>query len=242
MRPPAYRALLIDLDGTLLDIDMDRMIADYLQRLARSFTEFIAPDRFAAHLLEATAKMVRNNDPAAGNETVFFDAFCSRLGQPYDKIYPLFEKFYETEFNHLRGWSNPLPHAGAVIEAARRRNLKLVLATNPIFPLSAVEHRLEWAGLRGAGFDLITTVENMHFCKPNPEYYREIAALIGLQPGRCLMAGNDVEEDLVAAAAGMDTFLVDDFILHRRKEEEPRCNYRGSLRDLAELLKDQQIC
>ena len=105
------------------------------------------------------------------------------------------------------------------------------------FPLRAVEHRLDWAGLNSAAFDLITTVDNMHFCKPQPEYYLEIAAMIGIPPEHCLMAGNDVEEDISSAAAtGMGTFLADRFLIHRRPGEEPPAGYRGSLKDLADLI------
>ena len=124
-----------------------------------------------------------------------------------------------------------------MVNTARRKGLRLVLATNPVFPLRAVEHRLDWAGLNSAAFDLITTVDNMHFCKPQPEYYLEIAAMIGIPPEQCLMAGNDVEEDITAAAAaGMETFLADRFLIHRRQEEEPPAGYRGSLKDLADLI------
>ncbi|MEW5785933.1 MAG: HAD family hydrolase [Bacillota bacterium] len=237
MPRPHYQALLVDLDGTLLEIDMDRFIAVYMQRLAHSFTDYTAPEQFAAHLLGATGAMVRSADPVTINETVFFDDFCRRIGQPHAAVRPVFDRFYETEFPHLKPCSNPRPHAGAVVESARGKGLKLALATNPIFPRIAVEHRLAWTGLSGDDFDLITTVENMHYCKPKLEYYLETAKLLDCPPALCLMAGNDVQEDLAAAAVGMDTFMVDDFLLHRRKEEEPLCTYRGSLKNLVDFIE-----
>ncbi|NLY39273.1 MAG: HAD family hydrolase [Firmicutes bacterium] len=237
MQKRPYRALLLDLDGTLLDIDMERLIGAYIETLAPLFGSYISPEQFARHLLESTVVMVRNTDPAKTNVSVFFDEFCRRLGQPYELVYPIFERYYESGFPLLKRWSKPLPEAGAVIEAARRKGLRLVLATNPIFPLRAIEHRLEWARLSSAAFDLITTVDNMHFCKPQPEYYLEIAAMIGIPPEHCLMAGNDVEEDISSAAAtGMGTFLADRFLIHRRPGEEPPARYRGSLQDLADLI------
>ena len=98
-----------------------------------------------------------------------------------------------------------------------------------------MEQRLDWGGLSADDFDLITSIENMHFCKPHAEYYLEITRMIGCPPEQCLMAGNDVVEDLNAAAAGLDTFLVDDFIL-RRGHHRPEYKYRGSLKELAVFI------
>jgi len=231
------KALLLDLDGTLLDIDMELFIPAYIRLLAPYFSSICGAEEFAVHLMGSTRVMIENGDPALTNETVFFQDFCRRLQQPVDSVYPVFEQFYEQEFPRLRHWSRPRPGARPLVETARRRGLKLVLATNPLFPLSAVAHRLEWAGLSAEQFDLITTVENSHFCKPRPEYFLEIAGAIGCRPQECLMAGNDVQEDLGAARAGMATFLVEGMILHRGSGE-PQCTYRGTLQDLARLVNE----
>ncbi len=117
-----------------------------------------------------------------------------------------------------------------------------MLATNPIFPATAILQRLSWSGLSADNFQLITTMENMHFCKPNPGYYLEITSNINCPPENCLMAGNDTIEDLNASEAGIDTFLVEDSILHRG-EEEPISNYRGSLKDLALFINSiEEYC
>lgn len=76
--------------------------------------------------------------------------------------------------------------------------LKTVLAINPIFPRSAVESRIGWAGLDVSDFEYITTYENSWYCKPNPEYYNEILSKLNLQSGECPIVGNDVTEDMVA--------------------------------------------
>jgi FMN phosphatase YigB (HAD superfamily) len=90
----------------------------------------------------------------------------------------------------------------------------VVLATNPIFPLCAVHSRLQWAGLTPEDFDLITSYETSHYCKPDPRYYGEILEKLGLTPSRCLMIGNDVGEDIQSAQSlGLATFLIEDCIL-----------------------------
>ena len=50
----------------------------------------------------------------------------------------------------------------------------------------------------------------MSFVKPRVEYYMEICRKIGEAPQACMMVGNDTVNDMVAAAAGLKTYLADD--------------------------------
>ena len=86
----------------------------------------------------------------------------------------------------------------------------MVLASNPIFPLDVQMKRLAWAKLDHLPFELATHIENMSFCKPRIEYYLEISKKIGAPPETCMMVGNDPVNDLIAAHAGMKTYLADD--------------------------------
>jgi FMN phosphatase YigB (HAD superfamily) len=231
-----YSALLVDLDGTLLNIELERFIFAYMDALSNRFTNLVEKEDFIRHLFTATSMMVKNNDPQVNNETAFYDVFCPLIGQPLDKIEPIIDHFYQNDFPALSCWGSEQPAAKAVVETARAKKIPLVLATNPIFPATATLQRLAWGGLQAEDFQLITTMETMHFCKPNPHYYLEIAEKIGCPPERCLMAGNDTLEDLVAAEVGMDTFLVEDYILHRQGTEY-RYDYRGSLEDYLALIR-----
>ena len=74
-------------------------------------------------------------------------------------------------------------------------------------------------------------MERMHFCKPNPAYYQEILELLGAKAEECLMIGNDVEEDMVAATLGIKTRLVTDLLISRDQlqiEPNYRCRLTGS--------------
>ena len=57
-------------------------------------------------------------------------------------------------------------------------------------------------------FEIFTTYENYHFCKPNLNYYREVVERLGVKPEECLMVGNDVGEDMVTEELGMKVFLM----------------------------------
>ena len=231
-----YEALLLDLDGTLLDIDLEKFIIAYIDALSQKFTGHISRDDFIVHLFGATSVMVDNNDPSKKNKTVFYENFCQRIGLTRKHIEPIIEDFYKYDFPDLRCWGRKHPHSRAVIEAAKLQKLPLVLATNPIFPATAVKQRLAWSGLAEKDFQLLTSMDNMHFCKPNPAYYLEIAEKIGFPPERCLMAGNDTLEDLIASEVGMTTYLVEDSIL-LRSDAEPVSDYRGSLKELAAFIE-----
>jgi len=83
------------------------------------------------------------------------------------------------------------------------------VATNPVFPEVAIRQRIEWAGLGDVPFDWITTMENMRFTKPWPEYYLEVAERLQVPPEACGMIGNDWKQDIEPAEqVGMRTFWV----------------------------------
>ena len=98
------------------------------------------------------------------------------------------------------------PKAAKTVNALKDRGYRLVLATNPIFPLVATKNRASWAGLSVDDFELCTTYENSSFCKPNIKYYGEILSKLGMAPEECLMVGNDVDEDMIAEKLGMKFF------------------------------------
>jgi FMN phosphatase YigB (HAD superfamily) len=110
----------------------------------------------------------------------------------------------------------------------------VVIATNPLFPATAIQQRMAWAGVDGFPYRLVTTYENSRATKPNLLYYQQILEAIGQPPQACLMVG-DEDMDMVAAHLGCHTFLVPG----PRTELDPTTpepTYRGSLADLVTLF------
>ena len=68
-------------------------------------------------------------------------------------------------------------------------------------------------------FELVTTYDNCTFCKPTPQYYRDLADRLGLAPDECLMVGNDVGDDMVAETVGMRVFLLTDNLINKKNTE-----------------------
>ena len=205
------KAILFDLDGTLLNVDMDDFLNRYLQKLATHLAHFTDPQTFTKNLWASTGAMVKNTNPKMTNQEAFIEHFYTWMQHSHHEVWPYIEKFYQTVFPTLQGEAGPYPEVVRVVNELKELNCKLVLATNPIFPESAILHRLSWTGVNKDDFALITTYENMHYTKPNPKYYTEIAEMIHIDPKNCLMIGNDKEFDILPAAqAGMKTFFVDE--------------------------------
>ncbi|MDI6709431.1 MAG: HAD family hydrolase [Thermoanaerobacterales bacterium] len=231
------RYLLLDLDGTLLPMDMDEFLGAYLRLLARRLAAYMPPERFVRELMTSTDIMIHNLDPDRTNEDVFMADFFSRTGLPQAEVRPVFDDFYARDFRTLIDHTQPSSLARAIVEEAQKRGLELVIATNPLFPLKAIRERMRWAGVADIPFRLVTAYEDMHFCKPYPYYYEEILERIGARAEECLMAGNDIDEDLVAGQVGMRTFLVEDCLINRRGRNAV-ADYRGSLAHLLAFVKE----
>jgi len=223
-----FKAILFDLDGTLLPMDNNQFIAEYLKILGAYMQKYLEPVKFIEHLNLSTTAMLSNKEDDKTNEEVFVENFFQHPAFEEEKILPVFEKFYETEFPKLKRYTRYSDLIPKILAEVNKKGFSLVVATNPVFPEIAIKQRLEWAGLVDLPFELITTYENMHFCKPSLQYYLEISDMLKIEPEKCLMVGNDAGEDMAAKAAGMSTFLVEDcIIMPENILWEP--DYRGSL-------------
>ncbi|MBQ5749486.1 MAG: HAD family hydrolase, partial [Oscillospiraceae bacterium] len=125
--------------------------------------------------------------------------------------------------------------ARSAVSLAHEKAERVILATSPIFPRCAVQSRLQWAGLSIDDFDYITSYENCSFSKPNPAYYTQILSEVGLDVKDCLMVGNDMQEDIEAAAAiGMEGYLITDCLIDRK--QAPITCVHGSQKEFLQWL------
>ena len=122
---------------------------------------------------QGTKEMV-NNDGRRTNEEVFWDTFSGIFGERVLADRGEFEKFYAVRFDAFREACGYNPAAGETVRKLRKAGHTVVLATNPVFPMTAQRKRLHWAGTEESDFALITSYENSRACKPNVRYYEEI--------------------------------------------------------------------
>ena len=227
--------ILFDLDGTLLPMENDAFTKEYFKLLAAKLSPHgYEPKQLVDAIWAGTAAMVKNNGTRS-NEEVFWKKFAGIYGEKMLADKPLFDEFYEKEFQAAKGYCGFNPNAGMVVHTAKEMGLRVALATNPIFPAVATESRIRWAGLEPEDFELYTTYENIGFCKPNPDYYREIAKRLDVKLEQYLMVGNDVTEDMVAESIGMRVFLLTDCLIN--KERKNIAEYpRGSFVQLMQFI------
>lgn len=204
------KAVLFDLDGTLLPLDQAYFTKTYFETLSACMARHgYEPEALVKAVWAGTRAMMRN-DGGDTNDAVFWKTFASLCGEKALADRPLFDAFYRNEFNGLRAVCGFNPQAAALVQALKAKGRGLILASSPLFPRIAQEARMRWAGLEPADFMLVTTYENARFCKPNPAYYAEILQKTGFAPEECLMVGNDAVEDMAAEQAGMAVFLLTD--------------------------------
>jgi FMN phosphatase YigB (HAD superfamily) len=228
-----WDAVLFDLDGTLLPLNMELFLPKYFQALAAKLELEVEP--FVEQLLASTEKMIKNQGTRTNKEVFDSDFYRHLPGEPKE-LERLIDEFYEDCFPKLGDGIKPHPDAKRAVEAAFAITEHVVVATNPVFPKSAILARLQWAGLVHYPFSLITSYENMHSAKPNPQYYFEIAEKLCIDPRKALMIGNDVDEDLAASEVGMQTFLVDEMLINP-SGKPIACLGRGSLAQCADFLE-----
>lgn len=223
------KTVLFDLDGTLLPMDQEIFIKAYFGGLAKKMAPLgYEPQKLLKSIMAGIAAMT-GNDGSRTNEEAFWDCFTGVYGADSRKDEPVFADFYANEFQKVREVCGFAPEAKEIIDFLRGKGVRVVLATNPLFPAAATESRIRWAGLKPEDFDLVTTFENSRFCKPNPAYYREITEKLHLDPAECFMIGNDVEEDMIASELGMQVFLLTDCLISRGRDiaDLPRGDFAG---------------
>ena len=205
------KAILFDLDDTLLGNAMETFIPAYFQALTRHVAHLIPAERLIGELMRATQTMDTNDGSGPTNEETFAAAFYPAVGYDQDELRPIFEQFYVEKFPKLQPLTQTLSEARPLVEWAFEHDLQVVIATNPLFPRLAIEQRLEWAGVPVSEFNyaLVTVYEDMHATKSHLAYYREIMARVGQQPDECLMVGDDWQRDIVPATRiGIPTYWI----------------------------------
>ena len=206
--------ILFDLDGTLLHLSQKAFVDAYFTELKKALVKLGLDAEAAAKAVWAGTKaMVAGSDGQSFNTERFWKTFAAAMGLDGEKLSAVeaaCDSFYINEFDSIKSIVKHSDISKRLVHGMAAKGYSVVLATNPLFPLCAVTTRLGWIGLKPSDFLLVTHYTNSKYCKPNPEYYREIFAKINKTPQQCLIAGNNPAEDMCAGALGAHTYLVTD--------------------------------
>src|SRR3989304_5167623 len=134
------RAVLLDLDDTLLRNDMAGFLPTYLRSLGEALADLVDPGRLAAEVMAGTRDMLVNQDPRRTLADCFAARFSPALGWNEPDMRPRLQDYYLRVFPELQTLTAPMSGAVELVEALQQAGLELALATNPLFPPLAGEH------------------------------------------------------------------------------------------------------
>lgn len=232
----SIKAVLFDLDGTLLPLNQDEFVKHYFKGLSGKLAEFgYEPEKLINSIWAGIRAM--HSQPDKLNEDSFWDCLCDIYGQKIKDDIPAFETYYQNDFDKISVICDFNEKANLTVKMLKSKGIKIILATNPVFPAIATKKRMLWAGLDPQDFSLVTTYENSKNIKPSLDYYNEILQKFNLLPSECIMVGNDVDEDMVAEKSGLKVFLLTDCLINKHNKDIS-CYASGSFDKLKSFLNE----
>jgi FMN phosphatase YigB (HAD superfamily) len=208
---PLTLTLLLDLDDTLLGNQIDTFVSSYTRLLARHLSTSVEPKLLVQELLAATGYMLANQRPDQTLEENFSSIFYPKIGLPRSIAQPLINDFYSRVFPALKQYTQTIPASAALVKGAFERGYCVAIATNPLFPRTAILQRLDWADANPQDylFAVIPDYETFHFAKPNPAFFAELLARLDWPDGPVVMVGDSIENDVIAARQmGLASFWI----------------------------------
>lgn len=233
------RAVLFDLDDTLLRLNLMAFIARYVAGASRLLASAarVSPLSLAAPFAGSFLAIdAQDRTDSLTNEQLFNQTFLAETGIPLDDpvIADLMSYYERTIVPGYGGGivaARPVEGAREAIEAVHDADLICALATNPTFSLDCDRARMGWAGVSEDDFALVSTLANSSRCKPCAQYYQEFANQLGVRLEECLMVGNDATRDFARPECGLRTAYVG----HGRPG---RAIWRGPMSELARQLPE----
>ncbi len=226
---------LFDLDGTVLPMDLEEFMKLYFYNIGLHFKDDFDPTLLAKYIMESTHHMVKIKD-GTSNYDKFMTHFGELINDDMDYYITKFYDFYNMGFRNVKASTYQSKWMRKSIDLLKEKGYDVVLATNPLFPLHANHHRINWAGFEPEEFSYISSFEDNHYTKPHLEYYEEVLNNINRKPEECYMVGNDVVEDLVVGKLGVKTYLITDCMLNPNNVENT-ANHTGNYQDFYEFVK-----
>ena len=231
--------LLLDLDDTLLENPLQDFLPAYLGALSNHLAPYADPQQVIAMLLAGTRQMIHNQQPDCTLKDAFDAIFYSSLGLVESNLVQVFDQFYEEIYPSLKKYTKPKPDAIRFVQGAFEKGHRVAIATNPLFPYTAIAQRLDWAGLppEKYPFAIIPSYETLHFTKPNPAYIAEVLALLGWPEDPAIMVGDSLENDISPAnTLGIASYWISD-VENPTQDDKTTPVEAGDFNQLQEWLK-----
>lgn len=212
------KAVLFDLDGTLVDTELlsarawlasgERLGIDVSEELIKSF-------------VGRTADAVTN-------------ILIEHLGITEATAHELFSLHRSIKDELMENELAAKPFAVKALSALKDHGFALGLATSSYRPVA--ERELEPFGMQ-AYFDSITCGDEIEHGKPAPDIYLLAAKRLGMLPEECAVVEDSPNGARAGAAAGMSVFLVPDTIEPTPEIRSMCVDVLGSLDELAGAIR-----
>ncbi len=203
------KAILIDLDDTLIANPDKPFARGFMATAVPFFSKALGIDPAEAPgaLIQMIQQLTSRRWPSRSNTEVAVEALLPYTPCPRSFVENALRAYYSEAFQALSSLVTPVTGAAEALAAAVASGLRVVIATNPIYPRDAITTRMQWGGLPvPQELAFITDADTMHFAKPDPAYYIEIVARLGIEPDEALMIGDNPLNDVAAAReAGLAT-------------------------------------
>lgn len=205
-----YTDLIFDLYGTLVDIHTEE--SDLVWEKTALYFGFYGAHYTGAELKKAFEEAMADREAVAGQsyecfpdipfETVLEELFQAKGVNGENLGVNAAQLFRIASIEYLRLY----PGVDAALDTLRRHGFRLWLLSNAQQVFTAYE--LNYLGL-GTQFDKIYLSSDYGCRKPDVRFFRALLEEQKLDPGKCLMIGNDRETDIRGAKdAGLDTLYL----------------------------------
>lgn len=189
--PHHIRAVLFDLDGTLIDSIPD---------LAGAVNRLLAAEGREALPADEVKVMVGD-----GAGTLVTRAFNARGGMPGPEVGPYLARFLADYEPRAAELTRPWPGVEAALAALKAKGLKLAVCTNK--PSGATAEVLDKLGL-APFFDVVVGGDDAPALKPDPLHVHACLERLGVSAAEAVLVGDSINDVLAAKAAGVPTIVV----------------------------------
>jgi phosphoglycolate phosphatase len=185
------RAVLFDLDGTLIDSAPD---------IAAAVNELLGRHRLGPLRLDQVVSMIGN-----GTRKLTERAFAATSGPlSPDQLDQRYAEMLEIYGRHLTGVTTLLPGAAELVAALRQQGARLGIVTNK--PQRFIETILDHFGLAG-DFEVVIGSDAGVTPKPAPDMLLAAMEKLGAGPRDTVMVGDSASDVDSARAAGVASVL-----------------------------------
>lgn len=227
--------ILFDMDGTLIECAVENFLKPYYSAILKKFASRPDAKLIADTVLKGAGVMVKN-DGGKTNRDAFFAYAKNIIDMTEQEFESEMTEFYNNEYDVVAEAVKPKPLAIEAVNLLRGKGYRLVVTTNPLFPLIALERRLKWGEYDPSVFEFVTSYETSKFSKPSVGYYTEVLDRLGMNPSESMIVGNDRLEDVeTGKAAGMSSYWLTDTPIDNC---DATPDYRGDSADFLAFVKN----